>query len=67
MLFGWWAIILYIPRQIDMKDDQATAMKLFGLVNLIADIMVTQPKRIDEMYAGLPEKDREAIERRDGK
>ena len=55
------------PGQIDMKDDQATAMKLFGLVNLIADVMVTQPKRIDEMYADLPEKYREAIERRDGK
>ena len=55
------------PGQIDLKDDHATAMKLFGLVNLIADVMVTQPKQIDEMYTDLPEKDREAIERRDGK
>ena len=53
------------PGVIDIEDDQATAMRLFGLVNLIADIMITQPKRVNEMYAELPEKDRDAIERRD--
>ena len=55
------------PGQIDMKDNIATAMQLFELVNVIAEVMITQPKRIDEMYAGLPEEDREAIERRDRK
>ena len=55
------------PGQIDMKDKQETAMKLFSLVNLIADAMISHPKRIDEMYAGLPEEDRKAIERRDRK
>ncbi|HTG24218.1 MAG TPA: DUF4145 domain-containing protein, partial [Reyranella sp.] len=38
------------PGQIDLRDDRATAEKLFGLVNLIADIMITQPKHIDEMF-----------------
>ncbi|MER9473535.1 DUF4145 domain-containing protein [Mesorhizobium sp. M0520] len=53
------------PGQIDLKDDRATAAKLFGLVNLIADIMVTQPKHIDAMFEGLPEGARKAIEKRD--
>lgn len=53
------------PGQIDLKDDRATAEKLFGLVNLIAEIMISQPKHVGAMYDGLPEKAREAIERRD--
>ena len=53
------------PGQIDMADDRETALQLFGLVNLIADVMITQPKRVDAMYAALPESDRRAIERRD--
>jgi hypothetical protein len=53
------------PGQIDLRDDRATAEKLFGLVNLIADIMITQPKHIDEMFQGLPEGARKAIEKRD--
>ncbi|MCF6113879.1 DUF4145 domain-containing protein [Mesorhizobium muleiense] len=53
------------PGQIDLKDDRPTAEKLFGLVNLIADIMVTQPKHINAMFEGLPEGVRKAIEKRD--
>lgn len=54
------------PGQIDLRDDVATAEKLFSLVNIIADTMITQPKHIEEMYEGLPESKRAAIERRDG-
>lgn len=53
------------PGQIDLKDDRATAEKLFGLVNLIADIMISQPKHIDAMFGDLPEGARKAIEKRD--
>lgn len=53
------------PGQIDLKDDRATAEKLFDLVNLIAEIMITQPKHISTMYDGLPEQARNAIDRRD--
>jgi hypothetical protein len=55
------------PGQIDLRDDRATAEKLFGLVNLIAEIMITQPKHIAAMFDGLPEGARKAIERRDNK
>lgn len=54
------------PGQIDLKDDRATAEKLFGLVNLIAEIMITQPKHIREMFDALPEGALKAIEKRDG-
>lgn len=54
------------PGQIDLRDDRATAEKLFGLVNLITDIMISQPKHIKAMFDGLPEGARKAIEKRDG-
>lgn len=54
------------PGQIDLRDDRPTAEKLFGLINLIADIMISQPKHVTELYDGLPEGARKAIERRDG-
>lgn len=53
------------PGQIDLKDDRATAEKLFGLINLIAEIMITQPKHISEMFESLPEEKRKQIENRD--
>ena len=55
------------PGQIDLKDDRATAEKLFGLVNLIAEIMITQPKHVGSMFDSLPEPARKAIEKRDSK
>lgn len=55
------------PGQLDLKDDRATAEKLFSLVNLIAEAMISQDKHVDEMYATLPESAVAAIEKRDGK
>lgn len=55
------------PGQIDLRDDRSTAEKLFGLVNLIADIMITQPKNIAAMFDALPEGAKKAIERRDNR
>ncbi len=53
------------PGQIDLKDDQDTAMSLFGLVNLIAQIMITQPKEVAALYGSLPPTSLDAIQRRD--
>jgi hypothetical protein len=53
------------PGKIDLRDDRDTALKLFGLVNLVVEIMITQPKHIEEMYESLPEGSRKAIEKRD--
>ena len=53
------------PGQMDLKDDLNTAETLFGLVNLIAEKMISEPKHVDAVYESLPQGKREAIERRD--
>jgi hypothetical protein len=53
------------PGELDLRDDSETAMKLFGLVNLIVEAMIVQPKAIEAMFKGLPTAAREAIEKRD--
>ncbi len=55
------------PGQINLKDDRTTAEKLFGLVNLITEIMISQPEHVASMFDSLPESARKAIEKRDGK
>ena len=53
------------PGRIDLRDDRTTAHSLFTMINLIADRMISEPKRIEEAYEALPEGAREAIARRD--
>jgi hypothetical protein len=56
------------PGVIDLNDDRDTANKLFGLINSIADQMITHPKTVEELYYGkIPEPKRKAIEGRDKK
>lgn len=55
------------PGTIDLNDNRDLAMSLFGLINIIADVMITQPKQVDELYGGLPANLLEAIEKRDSK
>jgi hypothetical protein len=38
------------PGQIDIADDREAAYKLFGFVNIISSIFITQPKQIDDYY-----------------
>ena len=42
------------PGQIDPGDDEETALILFNLTNLIVDILITQPRRVDEILEKLP-------------
>jgi hypothetical protein len=49
------------PGQMDLKDDQETATSLFELVNIIADVMITEKKRIQQMYNSLPQTSLDAI------
>lgn len=53
------------PGQLDLKDDRDTALKLFELINLIAETMITQPSQIDKLYNSLPESSKEHIQKRD--
>lgn len=55
------------PGQIDLKDNQETASKLFDLINIIAQVMITQPKEIANLYETLPEEKRAGIANRDKK
>jgi len=54
------------PGQIDLNDDPATTTKLFELINIIAETMITQPKEIDKLFDNLPEGKKAAILKRDG-
>lgn len=53
------------PGTIDLNDDRETAIRLFDLVNAIADQMISHPKKVQEMYGKLPEAKRKAVEARD--
>jgi len=53
------------PGEINLQDDKTTAVRLFELVNLIAEQMISQPKHVKAMFDSLPETAREQIERRD--
>ena len=55
------------PGQIDLKDDRGTAGKLFDLVNLIADSMISQPKHVEAMFESLPSAAKDQIAKRDKK
>ena len=54
------------PGQIDLRDDMDTANGLFELINLIAEVMISQPKHVETMYSSLvTEPQKEAIKKRD--
>jgi len=55
------------PGEIDLRDDQATAMALFDVMNFIVDSQISQPRKLGELYNRLPLTAREQIERRDKK
>ncbi|RKU21867.1 hypothetical protein C6499_20875 [Candidatus Poribacteria bacterium] len=48
-------------------DDTTDVQALFTLINMITIVLITQPNQIQEHYDNLPEKDKEKIEKRDGK
>jgi hypothetical protein len=53
------------PGELDIRDDTSTAHKLFELVNLIADIMISQPKHVGALFESLPDGARHAVAKRD--
>jgi hypothetical protein len=55
------------PGQIDLKDDKATALKLFAALNLVIERLISAPKKIEELFHGLPEVALAQIEKRDKK
>ena len=53
------------PGELNLNDNREIAAKLFKLVNFIATKMISEPKEIDEIYNGLPEKKLKGIKKRD--
>ena len=53
------------PGEIDF-DDTTDVQALFNLINVIAGVLITQPKQIQALYDGLPESSKKAVEKRDG-
>ena len=55
------------PGVMDLNDNPKTVLLLFSLLNLIIEQMISIPKKTKDIYTGLPEKNLDAIARRDGK
>lgn len=55
------------PGEINLDEDRDRVLRLFNLINTIAEKMITEPKHIEELYASLPVSALTAVEKRDGK
>lgn len=55
------------PGQIDINDNRDVALKLFTLLNIIVEQMITHPKQISKLFGQLPKNNLAAIEKRDQK
>lgn len=56
------------PGKIDLNDKIEIAYALFGFVNVIAEVLISQPKKIQEFYEkNIPEGAKKGIENRDKK
>lgn len=56
------------PGQIDLEDNSNIALKLFHVLNFIADEMITKPKELELLYTDvIPDETKEHINQRDGK
>jgi len=55
------------PGEMNIDDQPKTALALFGLVNLIVDNQISQPKQVANLFTELPGGARDAIGKRDNK
>jgi hypothetical protein len=55
------------PGVIDLTDDVELVAQLAGLLNLIADNRISEPKRVEQLFSKLPANARAAIEARNAK
>ena len=55
------------PGQINLEDNIEIAQKLFGILNFIAEELITKPKELEGLYADLiPSDTQDHIKQRDG-
>lgn len=53
------------PGELNLIEDVERVLKLFDLINFIAEKMITEPKEIDSFYSDLPKGAKDAVEKRD--
>lgn len=53
------------PGEMDLRDDRDTALAIFRIVNLIVETEITEPKRLEALYASLPQSKLDGIANRD--
>jgi len=52
---------------MNIEDQPQTALALFGLVNLIVENQISQPKHVANLFSSLPDGAKNAVNKRDGK
>ena len=65
---GWMRVIgnnAVQPGEIDLKDHKETALSLFNLLNIIVNVMITQPKEVNLMIEKMPKGAKGAMEKSD--
>ncbi|MDU4884322.1 DUF4145 domain-containing protein [uncultured Clostridium sp.] len=55
------------PGFMSEEDTKEYAQKMFKLLNIIVDDRIVQPREIDDLFKGLPEGPKKAIEKRDNR
>ena len=55
------------PGQIDLSDDLVIVGRLFRCLNFIVDQMITQRRMLQELADGIPQAQKDGIQRRDAK
>lgn len=53
------------PGEINLNEENEKVLRLFELINFIAEKMITEPKEIESFYNNLPEDAKKAVEKRD--
>jgi len=53
------------PGEINVEEKSELVLKLFELINFIAEKMITEPKEIEGFYEELPDNAKEQVKKRD--
>jgi hypothetical protein len=53
------------PGVLDVRDKPETAAALFGLINMVVQVMITQPKQVQVLFDTLPVNAQQQIQKRD--
>jgi len=55
------------PGEINLEEEPEKVLKLFNILNFIADKMISEPNEVDSFYESLPDDNKQAVIKRDKK